>query len=375
MEEDENSYRWMSTYERTWETIKEDDSGSILSSIKNIESYNKRQSQISKIKPHASFMSVMRQLILIIDISETIMAYDYHPNRLEVIIKLLENFLNNFFDQNPISQIGIIVTSNSKANIICDLTSDDHKLKTALKNISSAGGFPSIQNSIEIGVRVLEGVPSSSSREILIIYSSTTTCDPGDIFETISKISNMCVSVISLSSEMFLLKYIASNTYGTHFVCTDEHHLRECLSFHLNFPQQFDKNKKYENQATLIRMGFPAHSITQWPTFCACHFDQSNIGFFCPQCNSKYCSLPTECSVCGLLLVLAPHLARSYQRFFPLNSFKEMINDNYICRACGYSIYESHVYQCQCCKNIFCSDCDISCHDTLGFCPGCRLNK
>ena len=35
-------------------------------------------------------------------------------------------------------------------------------------------------------------------------------------------------------------------------------------------------------------------------------------GYFCPQCDSKYCEIPIECKACGLTLVCAPHLARSY---------------------------------------------------------------
>lgn len=47
-------------------------------------------------------------------------------------------------------------------------------------------------------------------------------------------------------------------------------------------------------------------------------------GYYCPQCRSKYCELPVECIVCGLTLVLAPHLARSYHHLFPIANFLEV---------------------------------------------------
>jgi transcription initiation factor TFIIH subunit 2 len=47
-------------------------------------------------------------------------------------------------------------------------------------------------------------------------------------------------------------------------------------------------------------------------------------GYFCPQCCSKYCELPVECKACGLTLVSAPHLARSYHHLFPVENFKEL---------------------------------------------------
>ena len=36
----------------------------------------------------------------------------------------------------------------------------------------------------------------------------------------------------------------------------------------------------------------------------------------------RYCELPVECRGCGLTLVSAPHLARSYHHLFPLLIFK-----------------------------------------------------
>merc|ERR1712168_898878 len=64
---------------------------------------------------------------------------------------------------------------------------------------------------------------------------------------------------------------------------------------------------------------------------CACHADSTSyqgpttLGYFCPQCRSKYCELPVECKVCSLTLVSAPHLARSYHHLFPLEGFKEVL--------------------------------------------------
>lgn len=50
----------------------------------------------------------------------------------------------------------------------------------------------------------------------------------------------------------------------------------------------------------------------------------TNPGYLCPQCLSKHCELPVECRACGLTLVSAPHLARSYHYLFPIKHFKEV---------------------------------------------------
>lgn len=65
-------------------------------------------------------------------------------------------------------------------------------------------GEPSLQNSLEMAIKSLRLLPSHSSKEILIIIGALTTCDPGDINETIRVCfvirvhilrTHMCVSV------------------------------------------------------------------------------------------------------------------------------------------------------------------------------------
>lgn len=46
-------------------------------------------------------------------------------------------------------------------------------------------GEPSLQNSVELAMKSLKLLPSHASKEILIIIGALTTCDPGDINETI----------------------------------------------------------------------------------------------------------------------------------------------------------------------------------------------
>ena len=47
-------------------------------------------------------------------------------------------------------------------------------------------------------------------------------------------------------------------------------------------------------------------------------------GYFCPQCHSKFCELPIDCSICGLTLISSPQLARSYHHLFPVSNFTEV---------------------------------------------------
>lgn len=77
--------------------------------------------------------------------------------------------------------------------------------------------------------------------------------------------------------------------------------------------------------ADLMMMGFPTRlPDSSVPSLCVCHSEMKNQGFLCPRCLSKVCDVPTDCDVCGLMIVSSPHLARSYHHLFPVKTFTVM---------------------------------------------------
>jgi len=74
--------------------------------------------------------------------------------------------------------------------------------------------------------------------------------------------------------------------------------------------------------ADLMMMGFPTRlPESSQPTLCVCHSELKSQGFLCPRCQAKVCDVPTDCDVCGLMIVSSPHLARSYHHLFPVKPF------------------------------------------------------
>ena len=63
----------------------------------------------------------MRHVYLIIDCSEAMLDQDLSPNRQLCTVKLLEGFIDEFFEQNPIAQMGVIITRNKRAEKLSDL--------------------------------------------------------------------------------------------------------------------------------------------------------------------------------------------------------------------------------------------------------------
>jgi transcription initiation factor TFIIH subunit 2 len=143
--------------------------------------------------------------------------------------KFLEKFVYSYFDQNPISQLGLILTRNKTAEKICDLVGNPKKFIEKLHTLKDklCQNEPSIQNSLELCMSTFKHIRSHSSREILLIMGSLTTCDPGDIFTTINECKKLKIrcSVIGLSAEVYICKKLCSELEGIYSVILDELHL------------------------------------------------------------------------------------------------------------------------------------------------------
>jgi transcription initiation factor TFIIH subunit 2 len=74
--------------------------------------------------------------------------------------------------------------------------------------------------------------------------------------------------------------------------------------------------------ADLMMMGFPQRLPDTAPAaLCVCHAQMRTAGFLCPRCGARLCDAPTDCDVCGLMIVSSPHLARSYHHLFPVKPY------------------------------------------------------
>ncbi|KTG39434.1 hypothetical protein cypCar_00014796 [Cyprinus carpio] len=383
-EEPERAKRWEGGYERTWEVLKEDESGSLKATVDDILFQAKRKRVF---EGHGQVrLGMMRHLFVIIDSSRSMEDQDLKPNRLTSTLKLMEFFVEEYFDQNPISQIGIITTKNKRAEKLTDLAGNPKKHIAALKKAvdGTCVGEPSLYNSLNVAMQTLKHMPAHTSKEILVIFSSLTTCDPANIYELIKTLNalKIRVSVIGLSAEVRVCTILTRETGGSYNVILDESHFKELLMLHVKPPPASSSS-----ECSLIRMGFPQHVIASIsdqdakPSFSMSHLDSTSEpgltlgGYFCPQCRAKYTELPVECKVCGLTLVSAPHLARSFHHLFPLEAFQETPLEEYegerFCEACQGELKDKSIFTCQACKKVFCVECDLFIHDTLHCCPGC----
>lgn len=350
---------------------------------------------------------IIRHLIVILDISFAMVEKDLRPTRWLLTHRYATEFVTEYFEQNPISQLGIIGMRDGVAVPISNMSGNPTEHIENLKKIrqQEPQGNPSLQNALDMSRAALYHTPSHGTREVLIVFGALLTSDPGDIHETISSLikDRIRVSIVGLAAQVAICAELCRRTNagddGHYSVALNEQHFRE-LFMELTTPPI--TRTKEQSDSSLLMMGFPSRTTVEGEilSFCACHHKLVRGGYLCSRCESKVCSLPQDCPVCGLTLILSTHLARSYHHLFPLKNWNEVpwseADLSEACFSCQSSFSkipkgkgkavenlmkgdgeskgtsESGRYACQVCGRHFCIDCDVFAHETLHNCPGCQ---
>ena len=327
---------------------------------------------------------MLRHVYLVLDCSrwsrEKDAALPPARMRLETILSMASEFVNEFYDQNPLGHLGVVLCQDGEASMLTSLGGSPKKHTLALsaalvtemgkKSSDDTGGEFSLQNGIEVAGRSLGYAPRYGSREIIVVMSALATCDPGDILnETLPRLlhAGIRVSTVSLQSEVHICKKLADVTGGLAGVCLNMGHLRDLIMAHAIPPpvnaseeEQDDENDRQIHHhgpkvtCEFVEMGFPSREGGDVPTLvhssgggatknrndggvafainpATADDRRSNrlitfarTGYVCPRCKSRCSDLPSDCAVCGLRLILAPHLARTFHHLFPVRPFEEL---------------------------------------------------
>lgn len=444
LDADEDGTTWMQPLARSWEEIQEGTGpegglslagGAIAAQRarkKALESASLASGSGSGSSTSVIEKGVIRYLFLILDLSWSSAVSDLKPSRRSVMLDATAEFIREFFDQNPLSHLGIIAVAHGIASKVSELSGSPSAQIAALKHyvdsVSSAtGGDFGLQNALDLAREKLTQIPPYGSRELIVLLSALSTVDPGDLLESITACaaSHITASVISVSAEMYVASLLASSTGGSCHVALNRDHFQRLLLSHIPPLPASAKSAAGAARARAARkwihMGFPDQRYESYPSLCACHESLKYGGFHCPKCLAKVCELPTECPTCALTLVASPHLARSYHHLFPVARFRvwgsaeaeeeekegsaaaaaaassavasasaapafdfdrvlvpasEASLDVH-CRACVRLLPQSSALRLQCskCRCLFCMDCDEYIHTVLHNCPGCLSSE
>ncbi|OAR02241.1 hypothetical protein LLEC1_06147, partial [Akanthomyces lecanii] len=268
---------------------------------------------------------IIRHLVLVLDMSFAMADKDMLPTRYRLTLRYAATFVREFFEQNPISQLGIVGMRDGVAVRVSDLGGNPAEHIERLKELEGQDpqGNPSLQNALEMCRGALFHAPSHGTREVLIIYGALLSSDPGDIHDTITSLisDRIRVSIVGLSAHLSICAELCSRTNAgdtsQYNVVMDEVHFKELFLTATTPPIT---RTKEQSTPSLLMMGFPSR-------------------------------------------VLAPGGATSY------SSAREGEQ-----RPAAKGVSESGRYACEVCGNHFCIDCDVYAHEIVHNCPGCQSN-
>ncbi|VDK54557.1 unnamed protein product [Anisakis simplex] len=323
-DEEQKGYTWEAAYADALnirEVLEEDDSGSVEKSVAKLIFDAKRKRRLTD-RPARVRLGIMRYVYIVIDCSMAMTDKTLLPSKISVTLKILSRFLEKFSEQNPISQIGVIICKDKRAERLIQLTGSIRAVRDVLSTINQASchGEFSLQNGLLMALKNLKHFPGHASREVIVVVASVSTCDPTNIFQT-----------FEVNSDEFFKIHLKLK----YFVLPVKYFVAFCS--HLTETRRADGR-----------------------------------GFLCPQCGARYCGLPVECRVCKLMLISAPQLARSFHHLLPLPAFKEVDTASGVCFGCSKAL-ESKSFACKQCETKFCLECDMLLHESLQLCPACHI--
>ena len=118
---------WEKKYqsERAWEDLEEDPVTGrlrVTTEAMAAEARERRAKMAAIARGTRSAKGMIRFLYVVIDLSRAANEEDFRPNRLSVIGQCATSFIREYFNQNPLSQLGIIVAGNGVAERLTELT-------------------------------------------------------------------------------------------------------------------------------------------------------------------------------------------------------------------------------------------------------------
>ena len=380
------TFAWEGEYDRPWENLEVSAAGhlTLREDEGDIAAKRRRKVVQSSIKRR-----MLRSVLVVVDASKASAANDIKPTRLIACTNALIQFSKAFFDENPLSSMGVLCTRRGRVERLCEFTKSPKKVEDALMALQTNGaaeGSATLQNCLEWAVSMFRYVPDYVEREVLIVASAMSVVDPGDVFLTMKQLRerpSVRCSTIHLCGLVEVYKRLAEQTSGTFSVAMNVKHLQDLLAEQITPPPSL----KDSFSMHMVQMGFPSQKLDDslansnaQPAYCLDSGQIVRAPYYCPRCSGAVSSLPATCRTCNLNLISSSHLARSHHHLFPVEPFEEVASGDgkqLVCFACEKgrppTISETSTYFSRCgkCKSVFCRLCDDLIHDTLFVCPGC----
>lgn len=136
--------------QRSWDAVVEGADGTLLGSAEGIAEAQKRARLLKDTTPLQR--GIIRHLVLVLDLSFAMLEKDLLPSRHELTMAYARDFVREYFEQNPISQLAIVGMRDGVAVRMSDMSGNpaDHLEKLQEWTKQEPQGSPSLQNALEM---------------------------------------------------------------------------------------------------------------------------------------------------------------------------------------------------------------------------------
>ncbi|OAF69046.1 General transcription factor IIH subunit 2 [Intoshia linei] len=262
---------------------------------------------------------------------------------------------------------------------VCSIGSNNKKLEKLSKNVPikvNAIGFFSKIHIIDVLTRVCQGT-----------YKVVSS--PTEISKCLNQLLKPTVLSKYVDNSLIKVAFPLKQLYSTHEYSTSKKMKIENDIVNLYQPTEIDlisnpKNNKRTHQSNELvvnvcecHIGFNKYDKSK-------HFLNSD-GYLCPQCKTRFCSLPVYCTSCDLLLLSPSQIIQSSHFTTPPIYIKPIdvkidstIDEDavYVCLGCNLQesldVGSAEWYNCEKCKKYMCGDCKELIVNSLSFCPECN---
>ncbi|OII76505.1 suppressor of stem-loop protein 1 [Cryptosporidium andersoni] len=357
-ESDTLLYTWEQGVNKTWEKLVETSSGLVLLDHElQGDQWNITKQELDDILKISRSLNnrrgFLRNIVIILDMSSSMLELDYKPDRLQCMVKCIDTFICNLLQENPLTQLSVISIRNGLTNMVTTYNSNYREIVSGILSEAKSGcsGVMSIRNGLEKAKQLLASIPPYGTKEIVFFLGSMRSIDSDSILnEWLDDFiaQNIVVNALLFIPELFIIKTITTKTGGMCLCALNSEHMLQLLL------ENFVKPPLYSQLNTplhinLVPIGFPMYfNNSGYPLQCSCHKSITNNGYCCPRCKSLVCYLPIKCPICNLYLASANHLTKSFAFLFKPPSMEVL--------QLNPGEYKSDIPRhCKFCQNLFTS--------------------
>ncbi|KAF3921504.1 hypothetical protein ABW21_db0209612 [Orbilia brochopaga] len=137
--------------QRSWDTVIEAADGSIAGAVIGLLEATKRKRLLRDTTPIQR--GIIRHLVLVLDLSSAMNEKDLRPTRFHLTLRYARDFVTEYFEQNPISQLSIVGMHDGLALRISDMGGNPADHLSALQEkafTQEPKGASSLQNALEM---------------------------------------------------------------------------------------------------------------------------------------------------------------------------------------------------------------------------------